>query len=902
MSDSKILRACACIIVPLFLFAACSESPQPAAPEASDPGPAPVGQLGNVASPNHYRLELRIDPREERFAGTTSIDLTLSEAASGIWLHGKDLDVTEVYLVDADGNRVDASYEQHLDSGVALVSLAQPVAAGDATLHFTYTAAFNTSTNALFKILRGEDAYAATQFEPIAARQVFPGFDEPSFKVAFDLSLVTQADDVAITTTPEAATEDLGDGFVRHSFETTPLMPTYLLAFAVGPYDVVDNGPIPPNAIRDREVPLRAITAKGLGHRAEYALQHTDGLLTVLEEYFGTPYPYRKLDLIAVPEGFGGAMENIGAITYDEYLLLMDEDSPVAQRRAYTGVHAHEMAHMWFGNLVTPEWWNDIWLNEAFASWMDNKASDIYWPDGEFDRETIKGALGAMTNDSLASAREIREPIDDSNRISGAFDGITYQKGGGVLNMLERYVGEENFQTGVRLHMERHAHQTATAENFIASVAEGSDRVELEAAFTSFIGQAGVPLLSVSLDCDDPENPSITVSQARYAPLGSSIDPASGQWHIPMCVSHYADGERNSTCTLLSEKTQSIDLDANSCPTHVHPNADGAGYYRFAMDEAGWQSLIDNATELPASEALVLADSLDAAFRAGAVSAEKYLAGIAVLVNHDAWDVVDNVTQQLEAITNVVSNEQLVHLEAAFRALLGPVFADLDVTDSGSALLRQRLLRFMIVMAKDEEMRAPLAEQAAAVIGLNGEPDPSAAPESEYETIFSIGVQDIGEPFFDLLMEQAIASEDPSFRGSATGALARVEDPALVARLQAAVLAERFKGTEGLGIMFRQMIRNATTELTYAWFLDNYDTIVEMIPQTFRANAVPGFGGGFCSMERADEWQAFVESHADELPGYERDLAQATESVRLCAALRDASEDDLVEAFSSYAD
>jgi len=199
-------------------------------------------------------------------------------------------------------------------------------------------------------------------------------------------------------------------------------------------------------------------------------------------------------------------------------------------------------------------------------------------------------------------------------------------------------------------------------------------------------------------------------------------------------------------------------------------------------------------------------------------------------------------------------------------------------------------------------MRAPLAEQAAAVIGLNGEPDPSAAPESEYETIFSIGVQDIGEPFFDLLMEQAIASEDPSFRGSATGALARVEDPALVARLQAAVLAERFKGTEGLGIMFRQMIRNATTELTYAWFLDNYDTIVEMIPQTFRANAVPGFGGGFCSMERADEWQAFVESHADELPGYERDLAQATESVRLCAALRDASEDDLVEAFSSYAD
>jgi alanyl aminopeptidase len=874
MNNNKILQAAACLLVPL-LIVACSESPEPAA-TAADPGPAPIGQLDTVVTPSHYGIELQIDPREDRFAGTTSIDVTLSEPTSGIWLHGKNLDVTEAYLVDSDSNRIDASYEQQLDSGVALVTLAQPVAAGDATLHFTYTAPFNTATNALFKIERGDDRYAATQFEPIAARQVFPGFDEPIFKVTYDLSMVTRADDVAITNTPETATEDLADGWVRHTFETTKPMPTYLLAFAVGPYDVVDYGMIPPNSIRDREIPLRAIVAKGLGHRAEYALKHTDGILTVLEEYFGTPYPYRKLDLIAVPEGFGGAMENVGAITYDEYLLLMDDDSPVNQRRAYTGVHAHELAHMWFGNLVTPEWWNDIWLNEAFASWMDNKTADAYWPEGEFDRESIKGALGAMTNDSLAAAREIREPIDDSNKIGGAFDGITYQKGGGVLTMLERYVGEENFKAGVRLHMDRHANSTANAEHFIASVAEGSDQVELEAAFKSYIGQAGVPLLTVNLDCSNEAQPVLGVSQARYAPLGSAIDPASGQWHVPMCVSYHADGERGSTCTMLSEKTQAIELDATSCPTHVHPNADGAGYYRFAMDQAGWDSLIAVAAELPASEALVLADSLDAAFRTGAVSAEQFVDGLAALIQHDTWDVVDKVTQQLEAITNVVSNDKLEHLEAAFRALLGPVFANLEVTDEGTALLRQRLLRFMIVMAKDQEMRAPLAEQAAAVIGLNGDPDPSAAPESEYETIFSVGVQDIGEPFFDLLMEQTIASEDPSFRNSGTGALARVEDPALVARLQAAVLDERFKGTEGLGIMFRQMIRAATTELTYAWFLENYDTIVEMIPQTFRSNG------------------------ADQLPGYERDLAQATESVRLCAALKDATENALVVAFSKY--
>jgi alanyl aminopeptidase len=899
MKNNKKCQALACTAV-LFVIAACSDSPPPETASAAPIGDAPIGQLSRIVEPVHYRLELRIDPRWGEFSGNTSIDLNLNETVSGIWLHGKDLEVSEVYLVDGNANRIEATYEQHDDTGVALVSLASPAMAGEATLNFTYTAGFNASTNALFKVLRGDEAYAATQFQPIAARKVFPGFDEPSFKVTFDLSLVTAADDVAITTTPETGAESLADGSVRHTFETTRPMPTYLLAFAVGPYDVVDYGVIPPNSIRDREVRLRGVVARGLAHRAEYALQHTDGLLTVLEEYFGTPYPYRKLDIIAVPESFGGAMENIGAIVYDEYLILMDENSPVSQRRAYTAVHAHELAHMWFGNLVTPEWWNDIWLNESFATWMMYKTAGAYWPDGEFDRETLKRALSAMNNDSLAAAREIREPIEHSNRISGAFDGITYSKGGGVLSMLERYVGEENFREGVRLHMSRHSDETATAEHFIASVTEGSDRVELEAAFKSYIGQAGVPLVSVSLDCSNDEKPVLNVTQARYAPLGSSIDPASGQWHIPMCVSYVAGGERGSTCALLSEKSQAIELGASSCPTRVHPNADGAGYYRFAVDEAGWQSLIDSAAELPASEALVLADSLDAAFRAGAVSAEQYVAGAAALVRHEAWDVVDNVTNQLEGITNIVEVENLDNLEAAFQAMLGPVFKDLAVTDAGSALLRERLLRFMIVIAKDQDMRAPLAEQAAARLGLNGKPDPDAAPDSELETIFSIGVQDIGEPFFDLLLEQTIASEDPQFRGSGTGALARAEDPVLVAKLQAALMDQSFKGSEALGIIFRQMARAKTTELTYAWILENYEEIVGQIPESFRSNVIPAFGGSFCSNERADEWQAFVEARGEQLPGYERDLAQATESVRLCAALRDASQDALVEAFANY--
>jgi alanyl aminopeptidase len=861
----------------------------------------PVGRLGDAIVPVHYRLELRIDPIQDSFSGTVSIDAHLNEPVDSIWLHGKGFDIDEIFLADADGNRVAASYEQKHDSGVSLVSLAQKVDAGAVTIDISFQRPFETGTNGLFRTMKGEDAYAATQFEPIAARKVFPGFDEPAFKVPFDLTLVTRADHVAITTTPEIANETLDDGYVRRVFDTTRPMPTYLLAFAVGPYDLVDYGTIPANSIRDRELPLRAVAARGLGDRLDYALENTDGILTVLEQYFGMPYPYRKLDLIAVPGGFGGAMENIGAITYNEFLLLMDENSPLSQRRTYTAVHAHEIGHMWFGNLVTPEWWNDIWLNEAFASWIMFKAAHAYWPEGEFDRETQKRALGAMGNDSLAAARQIREPVDHNHSISDAFDGITYQKGGGVLAMLERYVGEDAFQAGVRLHMKRHADQTATAEDFIASVAEGSDRAEIEMAFKSFIEQPGVPLLSTRLDCTDPANPQLIVSQARYAPLGSSIESGAGQWHVPMCIKYSADGEEKSQCVLVSESEQGIDLDAASCPTRVHPNADGAGYYRFGSDDAGWQRLVDAVPDMAPAEALALADSLHAAFRAGTVSADTYVAGMVALVNHDTWDVADAVTNHLESITNILDVEQLPDAEQAFRDIVGHRFARLpDADDAGTALLRQRMQRFLVVAAKDQAMREPLARQAAARIGLDGEPDSSAATASELETILSVGVQDIGEPFFDLLLEQAQTDEDPAFRAAARGALARVEDPVLVRKLQAALQEGKFQGSEFLGIVFRQMAREATTELTYEWLVEDYDEIIEQLPDSYRARAVPAFGSAFCSAERADGWQAFIEARADQLPGYERSLAQAIETVRLCAALREAKAAELVTALQNY--
>lgn len=910
MNNNKPTSLLSWLLVATLLLAACAEkseetpAPQASAPDATDAAePAdlqvPVARLDQAIAPTHYDLELRIDPSEDRFSGKADIAIEAEQATEGFWIHGKDLDVTAASVSVNGGEAIAARYEEEDPSGVARLSLDKAVGPGAFMLHLEWSAPFNSQTNSIFRTERNGDHYIASQFEPIAARQAFPGFDEPRYKIPFDITLVTPTGDVTITNTPEREAADLGDGFTRHVFETTRPLPTYLLAFAVGPYDLVDFGEIPPNDVREHGVPLRAIAARGQGARLNYALENTAAIVTALEEYFGLPYPYRKLDLIAMPASFGGAMENAGAVTYDEYLLLIDEDASLDQRRAYTATNAHELGHMWFGDLVTPKWWDDIWLNEAFATWISYKVAQTVWPEGELDRQTLKGALGAMSEDSLAATRQIREPVNHNNEISDTFDSITYQKGGGVLAMLERYVGEENFRKGIRLHMQRHADGVADASEFIASVAEGSGQDEIKSAFQSYIEQPGIPLIDIKVNCNPGAAPSIDVKQSRYTPLGSQIDTTDSQWLVPMCVTYLDGGERKGQCEMLRERQQTIPLQSSSCPSMLHPNADGAGYYRFALEESWWQGLVAGLADMEASEALSAADSLDAAFRAGRVSADTYVAGISALLDHPAWDVAQAAIDHMEGLTEIFQPDELPAVQAAMGALARPRYASLDTESGGAAeLLKSRLQRFLVVIARDADLRAPMADLAAKRVGLEGDPDPDAIPPSELETVLSVGVQDIGAPLFERLAELALESEDRAFRSRALGALARTEDPALAERLHEIVLSGQLEGFEPLPLINRQMARVKTKDLTFEWLKENLQPYLELLPETFASQYVASFGSFFCTRERAREWSEFIESNAERLPGYERSLDQAVERINLCSGLREARAQDLLQALT----
>ncbi len=526
---------------------------------------APTGKLPEGVTPTHYRLDLDVVPERERFSGEARIDVTLVSATPVIWMHGHGLEVTNAHALTPNGTRIAATYMEVEDGGVVKLETERAIGPGAVTLIIPYSAPFNQSLEGLYQVKRGGQAYAYTHFQPLSARRTFPGFDEPRFKTPFDISVTIGGDDSAVSNGPERETVALDDGRKRVAFKTTKPIPTYLVALAVGDFDVVEWRPIPPNDVRPDPIPLRGIAPKGKGGKLGYALEHTAAMLTILEDYFAIPYPYAKLDLVAVAEFSPGGMENVGAIFYRQEKILIDEAPSIYQLRDYAYIHAHELAHSWFGNLVTPVWWDDLWLNEAFATWMSSRVVHAWKPEEFDDRGPVRSARRAMWSDRLVSARQIRQPIVSDHDIANAFDSITYSKGGGVLSMIERYMGPAAFRAGVRRFMTRHSHGVATAENFFAALSESAGDPGVTRAFRSFVEQPGTPMLAVDWSCVDSGAADVSLKQSRGLPLGSKGD-ATKSWSIPICLAYPNGGERQSKCVLMTEPAMTVPLPTATCP------------------------------------------------------------------------------------------------------------------------------------------------------------------------------------------------------------------------------------------------------------------------------------------------------------------------------------------------
>jgi len=758
----------------------CSKAPPKTAghkPGISLRGEAiPLGALPRVAIPSRYRIALRIDPKADRFSGHVEIDVDFLKARRSLFLHGLDLNVSGVTVRLKSGQSFAAHYDQVDPSGVARLIFVDQVPAGAATLIFDYDAPFDRSLEGLYKVVDRGDSYAFTQFESTDARRAFPSFDEPGFKTPFDITVIAPRGLKVIGNTPIVAAAPAAHGMVDTVFATTKALPTYLIALAVGPLDVVDGGFVPPNKYRATPLHVRGVTARGNGPRIAYALSLTPRIVTALENYFGIGFPFQKLDVLAVPDFAAGAMENAGAITFRERLLLIDPGAPLEQKRGSLSVQAHELAHQWFGDLVTPAWWDDIWLNESFATWMAAKASAAVQPEQNFETDTLRGGFEVMDLDELPSARQIHQPIRNLDDLANAFDSITYDKGASVLAMFESYVGPDGWQRGIHAYLTQHARGNATAQDFIGTIAATTNHPELVAAFNDFIDRSGIPYLQVKAGCM-PQ--AFAVRQSAYAPFGFTPPPRS--WRVPVCS---APG----VCKMGEGAAFAVPF-GGTCAAPPLPNFGGAGYYRFALDEPEWRRQIAGAAKLDAADQIVLLSNLFASLRTGKAEAADLFALVHVLAPAVRWDVLKAIGQRFAILRRSLADSDL----PAYRAFVSRNFAarlkaaGLSAKANekpADAFLRQYLTTLLVTEAHDPAVMAELSAGVhAQLVVPHSDLLPTLAPELRAESLRAGLIAD--PAFADSLIAQFEATNQETYRRDIVYAFAGSGDAKTIGKILA---------------------------------------------------------------------------------------------------------------------
>lgn len=859
----------------------------------------PTGPLPRNVVPSHVGLELKIDPRLPRFSGVVTMDVAIADPTRVIWLHGRDLSISSARITPMSGSVQSLSAELADPSGVLKFSAANLIPAGKARLEIRYEAPFAESEGAYRVKPEGLD-YVISDMEPTGARRAYPIFDEPSFKQPWTVTLIIPAGMQGVSNTREVSRKTLPDGWQQLRFATTENLPSYLVAFAVGPWDIVETADIPPNAVRKTPLKLRGIAARGQGVKMKYVLENTAAILAAEEAYFGTPYPFDKLDLLAAPDFSSGAMENPGLIVYRDSVLFTNEQSPIGAQQYFWTSHAHELAHQWFGNLVTMPWWDDLWLNESFASWFAAKIVAEVNPAMHPQRGEVESSLRAMGGDSLATTRRIREPVKSFTDIQSGFDGITYSKGGGVLAMFERLLGAQRFQKGMQQYMARHARGNATSDDLIDALAAVSDEPAIfRKSFRSFLEQPGVPLLKIRSQCNAGTSPRLLVEQQRFLPVGSTV-ASTGEWVIPLCVRFGdATGVREQ-CSLVSGRYAVVALDATTCPDFVMPNADGAGYYRFSLapkDQAGLQA---NFAKLSDLEQRVFADSITSAYSAGTIDTDAFLRAAQDLAKAPLASTVLAPAARIDWLILHVAGKaaQKQALRDSVRSWYAPRLAALGTQaregeSLDDRLLRSGLLDVLATTARDPALRAELGNRGRAVLGLSigGKPGdaklhPNAASAEERGLALGLAMELGNAEVFDALLRHFETSQDPALRRQLLSAAGQARQPELAARARDYALKPTVRRNE-IGQLVRLDTGNPEGwPASRAWLDANYDALATRLAPNSAAIARL-YGSNMCSRDEAtlmsDKWSARLR----DAEGGPRSLAQTVETITLCAALKE---------------
>ncbi len=816
-------------------------------------------RLPSTVIPSHYTLHLSPDIHAKTFAGTEIINITLAQPATAITLNSAEIKISSL-TATAQGKQQTGtvSYDPKLEQATLTFPAALP--AGHVELHLQYTGILNNDLRGFYLSHTAKRDYAVTQFEATDARRAFPSFDEPALKATFDLSLTVDHGDTVIANTPMLSDTPAADGRHTETFATTPRMSTYLLAFQVGDWACIKGS--------SDGVPIRVCSTPDKANLTGYALHTAEHVLHFYDTYFGIKYALPKLDLIGIPDFSAGAMENWGCITYRETLLLVSPQDTLAAHRSVVSVIAHEMAHQWFGDLVTAQWWNNIWLNEGFATWMAAKATGEYEPSWHEPEYVALELNTTLDLDAAHVTRTIRSKADTPTEIGQQFDGLSYGKASEVLGMVEHWISPAVFQQGVHNYLEAHKFANATAEDFWGAETAASHQ-PVDTVMASFITQPGVPLLHLAAASDHR----LPVTQTRFFLNPNGAPPSSQTWTLPVCP-------RGGSCQVVSGDISTL----ADTPPDTLLNTAGIGYFRSQYTPGTAAALTRAVPSFTPAERIVFVGDREALMRTGEVSVGDVLSLAGQLHNDPSGNVLDQVFHATDAAQSIADDAQrqqlqqwIVHTFApAYSTLAAPSPADTPET------IRRRVVLFE-ELGGDGDPTVLTAARGIATQFLAG--DPSVAELGP--TALRVAAIHGDATFYDQVFAASKADAAPNVHSAELSALGYFSDPALVDRTVAYAVSGNLRRQEFFFPLVALLRNHATAQPAWDAIRAHWQQFSAIAGAGIEGNAsnrIITATGSFCSAEKETEVHDFFTAHPSE--GNQRSLVQAVAKIHACTQLR----------------
>ncbi len=843
--------------------------------------------------PSKYTLTLQPDLKAFTFTGSVAIDIEVLQPTDSIVLNAAELEIGSCRVESAAGEALPGSTTLDEEAETVSFAFGSALPVGPARLEIEFTGELNDRLRGFYRSrytdTSGEERHlATTQFEATDARRAFPCWDEPSMKATFDVTLVVPEELEAVSNTLPVEESAMDGGLRRIRFEETPVMSTYLLAFIVGDIKCVER-------TADNGTLIRVWATAGKEDLGEFAAETSVKLLAFFNDYFGVPYPLPKLDHIAIPDFAAGAMENWGAVTYREVVLLVDpERTSVQVRQRIAAIISHEMAHMWFGDLVTMAWWNDLWLNESFASWVGDKAVDSIFPEWEMWTQFVSSDTNsALSLDGLRSSHPIEQEVKDPAEIGQLFDAISYSKGGSVLRMLEDFLGEETFREGLRRYISRHQYGNAVTRDLWNALGEASGKPVAEIMDT-WVQQTGYPVLDVEAAHSD-DGVELHASQSRFV-YEHLVDPDATEdttWHVPV----KAAAEGGASASALMEGPQA-DIRLPGAGGWVKVNPDQVGFYRVNYGGDGWERLRPavEGMEVSAIDRLGLQNDAFALARAAYLPVTQFLSLARSYVNETNAIVWEDISANFGKIDLLVADEPYYDRFAGMmRSVYGPAGERVGWEARPGEKELDALMRSTILGQLGQYDDEATLDTAASLFERYTDEPADVHPDVR-GVVFNLAAQQGDEATYGAIWDLYDRSPLEEEKMRLLMALGSFRDSGLLSETLERSLSDRVRYHDTIQVVSGVAANRLGRDMAWDFVKDNWEEFSRRYSDgLFALSRLVAITARFTTQERLDDVEGFFDEHPT--PAADRAISQSLETVRLNVAWLAHNREDLAVYF-----